>query len=168
MRVRTIRYSPGGPSAPQGRTVRSYVFHTTRDQQRLWNNFEVSLRTVRASGADRPQFTFQPKPEKQPLSGTNLRLASGPSAPHGRTVRRSTLKPTRETPSLVHFLKKSGGPSAHLGRTGREPTRDFASSLERVRTVCPSGADCPPLLSQLSNLVFFKSYQNAVSPHACN
>ena len=61
---RTVRrYKPVSQSAfnaPQGRTVRSYVFHTTRDQQRLWNNFEVSLRTVRASGADRPQFTFQP------------------------------------------------------------------------------------------------------------
>ena len=106
--------------------------------------------------------------QRNNLSGTNLRLAGGPSAPHGRTVRRSTLKPTRETPSLVQILSKSGGPSAHLGRTVRQPTRASASSLERARTVRPSGADCPQLLSQLSNLVFFKSFQNAVSPHACN
>ena len=102
------------------------------------------------------------------LSGTNLRLAGGPSAPHGRTVCRSTLKPTPTDTLSGTSLKYSGGPSAHLGRTVRELTRDSASSLERSRTVRPSGADCPPLLSQLSNLVFFKSFQNAVSPHACN
>ena len=56
MRVRTSRYSPGGPSAPQGRTVRSYVFHTTRDEHRLWYNFEKGRRTVRALVADRPQL----------------------------------------------------------------------------------------------------------------
>ena len=59
MRVRTSRYSPGGPSAPQGRTVRSYVFHTTRDEHHLLYNFEIRLRTVRASGADRPQFILE-------------------------------------------------------------------------------------------------------------
>ena len=117
-------------------------------------------RTVRSS-------LFSPN-QRDNLSGTYLRLAGGSSAPHGRTVRRSTLKPTRETPSLVQILSKSGGPSAHLGRTVRQPTRASASSLERSRTVRPSGADCPPLLSQLSNLVYFKSFQNAVSPHACN
>src|SRR6185503_3733803 len=37
-----------------------------------------------------------------------------------------------------------GGPSAHLGRTVREPTRDSASSLERSRSVRTSGPDCPP------------------------
>ena len=117
-------------------------------------------RTVRSS-------LFSPN-QRNNLSGTNLGLASGPSAPHGQTVRSSTLKPTRETPSLVQILRKSGGPSAHLGRTVCQPTRASASSLERDRTVRPSGADCPLLLSQLSNLVFFKSFQNAVSPHACN
>ena len=55
----------------------------------------ISLRTVRAPRADRPQFTFSPN-QRNNLSGTNLRLAGGPSVPHGWTVRRSTLKPTRE------------------------------------------------------------------------
>ena len=59
MRVRTIRYSPGGPSAPQGRTVRSYVFHTTRDEHRLWYNFEKGMRIVHALGADHPQFILE-------------------------------------------------------------------------------------------------------------
>ena len=59
MRVKTSRYSPGGPSAPQGRTVRSYVFHTTRDEHRLWYNFEKGRRTVRALGADRPPFILE-------------------------------------------------------------------------------------------------------------
>ena len=117
-------------------------------------------RTVRSS-------LFSPN-QRNNLSGTNLGLASGPSAPHGRTVRRLTLKPTREQTSLIQILSKSGGPSAHLGRTVRQPTRASASSLEQARTVRPSGADCPPLLSQLSNLVFFKSFQNVISPDACN
>ena len=43
----------------QGRTVRSYVFHTTRDEYRLWYNFEISRRTVRALGADRSQFILE-------------------------------------------------------------------------------------------------------------
>ena len=59
IRVRTSRYSPGGLSAPKGRTVRSYVFHTTRDEHHLWYNFEKVMRTVRALGADRPQFNLE-------------------------------------------------------------------------------------------------------------
>ena len=127
----------------------------------------ISLRTVRALGADCPQFTFQPKPEKQPLwykSEITRRTVCAPWADcppfNFEAHQRDTLSGTN--------LRRSGGPSAHLGRTVREPTRAFASSLERARTVLPSGADCPPLLSQLSNLVFFKSFQSVVSPHACN
>ena len=127
----------------------------------------ISLRTVRAPSADRPQFTFQPKPDKQPLwykSKISRRTVRAPwvDCPpfNFEAHQRDTLSGS--------FLKYSGGPSAHLGRTVRQPTRASASSLERARTVRPSGADCPPLLSQLSNLVFFKSFQNAVSPHACN
>ena len=106
--------------------------------------------------------------QRNNLSGTKLRLAGGPSAPpwadclpfNFEAHQRDTLSGTN--------LRSSGGPSAHLGQTVRQPTRASASSLERDRTVRPSGADCPPLLSQLSNLVFFKSFQNAISPHACN
>ena len=128
MRVRTSHYSPGRPSAPQGRTVHSYVFHTTRDQQRLWNNFEVSLRTVRALGADRPQFTLQPKPEKQPLwykSEISRRTVRSPWADcppfNFEAQQRDTLSGTK--------LRRGGGPSAHLGRTVRQPTSASASSL---------------------------------------
>ena len=127
----------------------------------------ISMRTVRAPRADRPQFTFQPKPEKQPLwykskiSWRTVRTPWVDCPPFNfEAHQRDTLSGT--------ILKYSGGPSAHLGRTVRQPTRASASSLERARTVRPSGADCPPLLSQLSNLVFFKSFQNAVSPHAYN
>ena len=93
----------------EGRTVRTpgadrppFILKTHQGPNTSLVKKRISLRTVRAPRADRPQFTFQPKPEKQP-SGTNLGLADGPSAPHGRAVLRSTLNPTRETPSLVHF-----------------------------------------------------------------
>ena len=59
MHVRTSRDSPGGLSVPQGRTVHSYVFHTTRDEHRLWYNFEKGRRTVRALGADRLPFILE-------------------------------------------------------------------------------------------------------------
>ena len=101
-------------------------------------------RTVRS-------LTFEPKPEKQPLWYK-------PEISR-RTVRRSTLKPTLTGTLSGTSLKNSSGPSAQLGRTVRQPIRASASSLERARIVRPSGADCPPLLSQLSNLVYFKSFQ---------
>ena len=147
----------GGPSAPHGRTVRSYVFHTTRDQQRLWNNFEVSLRTVRALGADRPQFTFQPKPEKQPLWYKTEISRRTVRAPWVDCLPFNFEAHQRDTLSVT-ILKYSGGPSAHLGRTVRKPTKASASSLERSRTVRPSGADCPTLLSQLSILRLFQIF----------
>ena len=104
----------GRPSAPQGRTVRSYVFHTTRDEHRLWYNFEISRRTVRTLGADRPPYRSSPQPEKTPSlvhfelqrqtvrppgpdcppanlnshsSSTCSLVRCGPSAPQRRTVR---------------------------------------------------------------------------------
>ena len=49
------------------RTVRSYVFHTTRDEHRLWYNFEISLRTVRSPGADRPPFILENHQRQQHL-----------------------------------------------------------------------------------------------------
>ena len=81
MRVRTSRYSPGGSSAPKGRTVRSYVFHTTRDEHRLWYNFEKGRQTVRRSSLKSTRDNN--------VSGTNYQVAGGPSAPQGRTVHRT-------------------------------------------------------------------------------
>ena len=79
MRVRTSRYSPGGLSAPHGRTVHSYVFHTTRDEHRLWNNLKKlggpsapKVRTVRRS-------TLKTTRDNN-VSGTNCQIAGGPSA----------------------------------------------------------------------------------------
>ena len=109
-------------------------------------------RTVRAPVADRPQLRVPTPPETNIVSGTTLRLACGPSAPQERTVRSLTLKPTPETPFLVQKLKYSSGPSAHLGRTVRQPTRASASSLERSRTVRPSGPDSPPAHQSLCKL----------------
>ena len=103
----------------------------------------ISLRTVRASGADRPQLTFQPKPEKQPLWYKTEISRRTVRAPWPDCPPFNFEAQTRQTPFLVQNLKYSGGPSAHLGRTVREPTRDSASSLERSRTVRPSGPDCP-------------------------
>ena len=139
----------GGPSA-----VKRTDF--TRDKQALWSKNELACGPSAPQGRTVRSSLFSPN-QRNNLSGTNLRLACGPSSPQGRTVLRSTLKPTSEIPFLVQLLKQSCGPSAHLGRTVREPTRDFASSLERSRTVCPSCADCPPLLSQPSTLVASQS-----------
>ena len=86
MHVRTSRYSFGGSSAPQGRTVRSYVFHTTRDEHRLWNKLKTPGgpsapygRTVRSSSLKSTRDNN--------VSGTNCQIAGGLSAPQGRTVR---------------------------------------------------------------------------------
>src|SRR6185437_1457435 len=48
--------------------------------------------------------------------------------------------------------KLAGGPSAHLGRAVRQPTRASVSSLERWRTVRPFGPDCPPAHQSLCKL----------------
>ena len=69
-----------------------------------------------------------------------------------RTVRSLTFEPKPTDTLSGTSLKNSGGPSAHLGRTVREPTRDSASSLERSRTVRPSSADCPPAHQSLCKL----------------
>src|SRR6185503_19487175 len=96
MRVRTIRYSPGGPSAPQGRTVRSYVFHTTRDEHRLWYNFEISQRTVRAPRADRLPFILEIHQRQQCLwykLSNSRRTVRAPGADRPRP--RSTAQPEK-------------------------------------------------------------------------
>ena len=123
MRVRTSHWSPGGPSAPQGWTVRSYVFHTTRDEHHLWYNFEISRRTVRDPGADRPPFILEIHQRQQCLwykmsnSRRTVRTPGEDRPPH-----RSSPQPEK-TPSLVQF------------------------ELE-LRTVCPLGPDCPPVTSK--------------------
>ena len=38
---------------------RHFETDITRDGHRLWYNFEISLRTVRAPGADRPPFILE-------------------------------------------------------------------------------------------------------------
>src|SRR6185503_1454303 len=122
MRVRTIRYSPGGPSAPQGRTVRSYVFHTTRDEHRLWYNFEIRWWTVRAPGADRPPFILENHQRQQCLwykLSNSRRTVLTPGA--DRPPHKSSPQPEK-TPSLVQF------------------------ELER-RTVHPPRPDCPLVTS---------------------
>ena len=171
MRVRTIRYSPGGPSVPQGRTVRSYVFHTTRNEHRLWYNFEISWRTIRSPVVDRPPFILENHQRQQCLwykLSNSRRTVCTPGA--DRPPHRSSPQPEK-TPYLVHFeLERRTvlppGPdcppanlNSHSSSTG---------SLVRVRTIRATEADCPHLCSQLTNLIFFKHFQNAVSPHACN
>ena len=122
MRVRTSRYSPGGPSAPQGRTVCSYVFPTTRGEHHLWYNFEISRQTVRAPGADRPPFILEIHQRQQCLwykLSNSRRTVLSPGA--DRPPHRSSPQPEK-TPSLVQF------------------------ELER-RTVRPPGPNCPPVTS---------------------
>ena len=118
MRVRTSHYRPGGLSAPQWRTVRSYVFHITRDEHHLWYNFEISRRTVRALGADRPPFNLENQQRQKRLWNnlSNSRrtvLTPGADRPPHRS-----LSQLEKTPSLVQF------------------------ELE-LRTVRPPGPDCP-------------------------
>ena len=121
------------------------------------------------------------------------RLSSGPSAPQQRTVRSLTFEPKPEKHPLWYKSEISRRtvrapwadcpPFNFEAHTDRHP---FWYKFEiQWRTVRPSGpdrprahqshcklsgtgADCPPLPSQLSNLVCFKTFQNAVSPHACN
>ena len=76
--------------------------------------------------ADRPRPRGGPSavmcstpPVTNIISGTTLKLASGPSTPQGRTVRRSTLKTNRDQNVSGIFLKKAGGPSAPQERTVR-------------------------------------------------
>src|SRR6185437_12965322 len=97
MRVRTSHYSPGGPSAPQGRTVHSYVFHTTRDEhRRLWYNFEKGRRTVRSLGADRPPFILEIHQRQQCLW---YKLSSS-----RRTVCHTDHKPNQTKHPLWYIL----------------------------------------------------------------
>ena len=170
MCVKTIRYSPGGPSAvmcstppetnilsgttlklaggpsaPQGRTVRSpgadrppFILENHQRQQCVWYKFSNSRRTVRTPGADRPPHRSSPQPEKTP-SLVQFELE------------RRTVRPPRPDCPPANL-------NSHSSSTG---------SLVRVRTVCATEADCPHLCSQLSNLIFFKSFENVVSPHAC-
>ena len=122
MRVRSIHYSPGGPSAPQGRAICSYVFHTTRDEHRLWYNFEISWRTVRSPVADRLPFILENHQRQQCLwykLSNSRRTVLTPGA--DRQPLRSSPQ-LEKTPSLVQF------------------------ELER-RTVRPPGPDCPPVTS---------------------
>ena len=122
MRVRTSCYSPGGPSAPQGRTIHSYVFHTTRDEHRLWNNLKKPGGPSTPKGRTVRRSSLKSTRDNN-VSGTNCQIAGGPSAPQGRTVRRTDHKPNqRRTSSLVQF------------------------ELE-LRTVRPPGPDCPPVTS---------------------
>ena len=145
------------------------MFHTTRDEHRLWYNFEISRRTVRAPGADRPQFILEIHQRQQCLwyklsnSRRTVRTPVADRPPH-----RSSPQPEK-TPSLEHFELER--------RTVRPPGPDCLpanlnshsssiGSLVRVRTIRATEANCPHLCSHLSNLIFFKSFQNVVNPHA--
>ena len=170
MRVGTSHYSPCGPSAPQGRTVRSYVFDTTRVEHRLWYNFEISRRTIHAPGADRPPFILEIHQRQQCLwykLSNSMRTVRTPGA--GRPPHRSSPQPEK-TPSLVHFeieRRTVHPPGPDCPPDNLNSHSSSTGSLVRVRTVRATEADCLHLCSQLSNLIFFKSFQNVVSPHAC-
>ena len=140
-------------------------------------------RTVRAPRADRPQFNFSAQTRETPfLVQIRNTVADRPPTWAGLSA---------SPPEPLQALWNGRGLSAPLW-TVRQPTRATASSLERARTVRPYGADCPPAHQSLCKfsgtvadcpplwcglsavtqsalkLVFFKPFQNAVSPHACN
>ena len=111
---------------------------------------------------DRPRLIGGPSavkcstpPETNIISGTTLKLAGGPSAPQWRTVRRSSLKTTRDNNVSGTNCQISGRPSSPQGRTVRRTDhrlnqRNTPSlvqfELER-RTVRPPGPNCPPVTS---------------------
>ena len=142
------------------------MFHTTRDEHRLWYNFEISRRTVRAQGADHPLFILEIHQRQQCLwykLSNSRRTVRTPGA--NRLPYRSSPQPEK-TPSLVHFELER--------RTVRPPGPDYppanlnshsssTGSLVRVRTVSATEADCPHLCSQLSNLIFFKSLKTSLA-----
>ena len=113
--------------------------------------------------ADRPRPRGGPSavkcstpPETNIVSGTTLKLAGGPSAPQERTVRRSSLKSTRDNNVSGTNCQIVGGPSAPQGRTVRNTDHKpnqrkhplwYNFDLE-LRTVRPLGPDCPPVTSK--------------------
>ena len=125
-------------------------------------------RTVRASGADRPQFTFQPKPEKQPLWYKS------------EISRRTVRAPGADCPPFnfeAHQRDTLSGTTFEIKwRTVRLPGPDRPRAHQRLCKLSGTGADCPPLRCGLSAVtqsalklsLFLKTFQNAVSPHACN
>ena len=158
MRVRTSRYSPGGPSAPYGQTVRSYKFQTTRDENRLWTFFKLTGGPSAPQGRTVPRSSSNSTRDPKRL-WSFCQVTGGPSPPHGRTVPRrlfaiQAISATRENTSLDKFYLsrwtvRPSGPD----RPPFNPflTRDENMSLDiftRVwRTVRPSRPDRPPLNS---------------------
>ena len=120
----------------------------------------ISLRTVRSPRADHPQFTFQPKPEKQPLWYKSKISRRTVRAPKVDCPPFSFEAPPERHPFWYNFEIK--------WRTVRPPGPDCPPAHQSLCKLSGTGADCPSLLSQHSNLVYFKSFQNAISPHACN
>ena len=99
-------------------------------------------RTVRAPVADRPVKSSNP-PETNIVSGTNLSLACGPSAPQERTVRSLTFDPKPEKHPLWYRFEKQW-------RTVRPPGPDRPRAHQRHCKLSGTVADCPPLWAGLS------------------
>ena len=90
-------------SAPQGQTVRSYVFHTTRDEHRLWNNLKKPRGPSAPKGQTVRRSSLKSTRDNN-VSGTNCQIAGGPSAPQGQTVRRTDHKPNQRKHPLWYNL----------------------------------------------------------------
>ena len=132
-------------------------------------------RTVRALVADRPQLRVPTHQRLTIVSGTTLRLACGPSAPHERTVRSLTFQPKPEKQPLwykseiswrtvrapladcpsfnfeAHQRDTLSGTFFEIKwRTVRPPGPDRPRAHQSLCKLSGTGADCPPLRCGLS------------------
>ena len=85
------------------RTVRSPTFQPKPEKQPLWTISLKHLRTVRAPGADRPQYGLQAQTELQPLWTKIIKLADRPHNKAGPSARQFFF-PQVDQHQLHHFL----------------------------------------------------------------
>ena len=134
----------GGPSAVRSSTPPETNIVSGTTLRLACGPFVPQERTVRASGADRPQLTFQPKPEKQPLWYKTEISRRTVRAPWPDCPPFNFEAHTRETHFLVQFEIQ--------WRTVRPPGPDCPPAHQSLCKLSGTGADCPPLWCGLSAL----------------
>ena len=112
----TVQVLNCGLSAPKWRTVRRTLLPTHQRQQRLWNNFQFYLRTVRPPLADRPQFTYSIHQRRQRLWTKPQTLL--------RTVRAQVADRPQLNPANSHQRHRLWTDFRFQRRTVRSPIAD--------------------------------------------
>ena len=148
-----------GPSAPQERTVRSLTFEPKPEKQPLWYKPEISRRTVRAPWADCPPFNFEAHTDRHPfwykfeIQWRTVR-PPGPDRPRAHQRHCKLSGTVADWPPLWAGLSASPPEPLQALWNGRGLSAPLVRTVRRY--------------SVSSRTVYFKSFQNAVSPHACN